>query len=351
MKKYSIQKSEVQNDLLYLALTPVDPKDQLEFLSGQYVTIGFTGQNGRPSPVRCFSIVSAPNSGILEFALRIQGQFTQALSRLPLGAIVSIQGPFGSFVINPNSSKGAILLAGGIGITPFVSIIRSAAQNQSSTPLTLLFGCKNQDDVPFFAELLSLEQQNKHFKVGFFVAEGPIDKMAGARVYQGRITGEWLGRVTGGNYQNFNYYLCGPKGFMVGLTEFILAKGVNDLSIFSESFSLTSKIRMNDRYSVKSFVYRTTVWSLVVVLFVVAILDLKQSLPKLLFAQSSASPTAIDSTNQSVSTSSNDNSAAVTQTPSNDNSASYTPTPTYNYTSPSTSQPSGSYQMPRTMMS
>lgn len=352
MKKYSVQKSVIQQNVLYLSLMPVEPKEKFLFSPGQYATIGFTGANGRPSPMRCFSIVSAPDSPVLEFAIRIHGQFTEALSCLPLGSIVSIQGPFGEFIINPNISKGIILLAGGIGITPFISIIRATTQAQFPTPLTLLFGCKNQDDVPFLAELGKLMQQNPQLNIGFFIAEGPIDKLAGTHVYRGKINGEWLGRVTGSNYQNYVYYLCGPKGFMVGLTDTLTNKGVQNQSIFSESFSQTSKVQLNSKYSAKSLVYKATAWSMIAALFLITVTDLKQTLPKLISTQTpdlSAQSTASNNTIQSTPVDTYSTPSA--STPSNSNSASSASTPAYNYSTPSASQYSGTYRSPRTAQS
>jgi len=345
MKKYSIQKSLIEKNILHLSLSPIKPGDRLIFLPGQYATISFTGYNGRPSPARCFSIVSAPGTPLLEFAIRIQGQFTKTLSRLPAGEIISLQGPFGEFVINTRADKGIILLAGGIGITPFISMIRAASQAQFPVPLTLLFGCKNQEDIPFLPELLQLEQQNKYFKVGIFVGGGPTDKCVGARAYRGRITAEWLGRVTRGNYQNFLYYMCGPKGFMDGLSEMLIEKGVPEESIVSESFSQISRVRLNDKYSAKSFVYKATAWSLIAALFLITVTDLKQALPKLV----SASQSSLEATQSITPDQSGQSSAPAI---SNNNSAPSTnssvPSYNYNYSAPQYSQP---YRSPRTAVS
>ena len=278
MKHYVVTESVVQQDTLYLSLKPVTPKDQLIFKAGQYVAISFEGENGHPSPARCFSIASSPSDGFLEFGIRIQGQFTQTLSRVTIGAKIFVLGPFGNFTINNSSKEGIVLLAGGIGITPFISMVKDATQRQSSTPITLLYGCRSEDNIPFLNELIKLEQLNKRFRIGFFISDGPVNRLIGQNAYQGIVTNKVITKITGGKYQNFLYYLCGPKGFMTGLTNTLLSDGIGEEQIFSESFSQASRVRLSDKYTASGLVYKMAIWSLVATFMIVASYDLNHTL-------------------------------------------------------------------------
>ena len=286
--------------------------------------------------MRCFSIVSSPHDQALMFAIRIQGLFTEALSHLEVGDKISVMGPFGDFTIRAATGRGNLLFAGGIGITPFISMIRDASKTQSPAPLTLLYSCRSQDNVPFLAELLEQEKINRNFKVYFFITDGPVDKLIGATVFKSKINDEWIKQATGGNYQSYNYYLCGPKGLTVAVKKILENDGVAESLIFSESFSQVSKVRLNDNTSAQSLVYKMMAWSIILTLFAVGVTDLKQAIPKMIAVetQSSSQP-----------------SAPLATTPATDNNSNAVATPQStaagSYTSPSTTQtPTSTYQAP-----
>lgn len=325
-----------------MSILPESAEDRLAFTPGQYVTIGFTGENGRPSPMRSFSITSTPEQNQLEFAVRIQGQFTQTLAGLKVGAKIFLLGPFGEFVINKSSRLGAIFLAGGIGITPFISMIRDATRRQSPLPITLLYGLRNQDNILFYNELNELEKQNSHFRVGYFIGGGPINKIIGQNAVSGMITKEWLGRVTGGNAQKYSYYLCGPKGMTAGLTNILTESGVSGNQIFSESFSGGAKVKLKNGSTARATIYKLAMWSLVATFFIVVASDLKQNLPKFI-AQTQAQSTQFQTP---PSQTADPNQAQATTTPNNNY---YYSSP--NYSTYNNSVPSATYQPPRTMMS
>lgn len=309
--------------------------------------------------MRCFSIVSTPHDESLDFAVKVQGQFTQALSRLKVGEKIAVMGPFGSFVLGDSGRKSNLLFAGGIGITPFVSIIRSATQTQSPIPMTLLYSCRSQDDIPFLNELIEQERLNRRFRLYFFVSSGPTDKLVGAKVFPSRINDKWIRQATGGNYQNYNYYLCGPKSLTVAILEILENNSVPNESIFNEAFSQVAKVRLDGRETAQSFVYKLALWAIVLVMFAVGVTDLKQAIPKIAATQiqtavqtfsapasGNAAPTSDTAGNSSVNA---DNSGP----PSGSNSAApstTTQTPIQSYQAP-TSQTPVYYQPPRTAVS
>ena len=99
----------MSQDSILLTLEPKSDKDKLDFYPGQYLTIGFR-KFGRPSPVRCFSIVSSPNSNNLQLGIRVYGIFTKSLAHLKPGTNMFVQGPFGNFVIDEEQDKNIIML-------------------------------------------------------------------------------------------------------------------------------------------------------------------------------------------------------------------------------------------------
>ena len=90
--------------------------------------------------------------------------FKRALKRIPLGTTVKIDGPSGSLTLHKNSSKPAVFLAGGIGITPFLSILRQAAKDKIPHCLYLFYSNRRPEDAPFLETLTELQRANPNFR-------------------------------------------------------------------------------------------------------------------------------------------------------------------------------------------
>jgi ferredoxin-NADP reductase len=289
--------------------------------------------------MRCFSIVSSPNSDHLQFAMRIAGPFTQALAQLEPGDPVFVRGPFGNFVIDEDYDHSLVLLAGGIGITPIMSMVRYATEARLNKPLTLLYSCPSQDNIPFYDELISLSKQNERFKVAFFVTNGDTDTLKGAPVFKNRLTDERLTRITKGRFNHHTYFVCGPKGFMDSICSILAEHETESDRVITEEFTPTSQIKsisIMPRHSVSRWTYGLTAASLVLGTALVMAADLDRALPKLVAAdsaQTTTQPTSSPSTGNS--------SPATTNTPSSTPSSS----------SSSSTQQAQSYQAPITSVS
>lgn len=118
--------------------------------------------DGDPQSARhTFSIVSAPFENELVVATRMRDSaFKRALGKLPVGAGITIEGPSGSLTLHQDRARPAVFIAGGIGITPFMSILRQAAHDHLAQRLVLLYSNRRPEDAAFLAELQALEQQH-----------------------------------------------------------------------------------------------------------------------------------------------------------------------------------------------
>ena len=132
------------------------------FKPGQAIDIVLIGppttdtQNARHT----FSIVSAPFQTELVVATRMRDSaFKRAIKSLPIGSPVKFEGPFGSLTLHNDWTRPAVFIAGGIGVTPFISILRQAAKDQLPQRLLLLYSNRRPEDAAFLAELQQLEQQ------------------------------------------------------------------------------------------------------------------------------------------------------------------------------------------------
>ncbi len=182
-----------------------------------------------------FSLISAPFQGELAIATRMRDStFKRALKALPIGSPAKLEGPFGSLTLHSNRARPAVFIAGGIGITPFMSILRQAARDQLPQHLLLLYSNRRPEDAAFLAELHELEQYNKSFRL----VATMTDMERSGRSWPGR-TGSidpGLMRKLAGELSAPIYYVAGPPSMVAGLREMLNLADVNDDDIRSEEF-------------------------------------------------------------------------------------------------------------------
>jgi ferredoxin-NADP reductase len=139
------------------------------YLSNQAIRLSLPGVDDPWGAVRTFSLSSSPSeTGELAVTCKITDTpFKQALSRLPAGAEAHIYGPLGSFLFD--GSRPSVLVAGGIGITPFRGMMRYAADSAVPTPLTLLYSARTAEELVFRTELDDLARSRPNFRVHYTV--------------------------------------------------------------------------------------------------------------------------------------------------------------------------------------
>ncbi len=280
MRVYLVQDNQkITASTLLLTLKRDDQERPLAFQPGQYATISYE-KRGKLSVARCFSIVSSPtDQNILQFSMRVRGRFTTALSKLQKGDIVDVSGPFGGFVLDVTNDKKAIFMAGGIGITPFMSMLRYLSALKDDNDVTLLYSCATQDDVPFGDELLSIQAAHPNLKVIFVVGKGPTDKLPSNQVANGYITAELLDRVTGNNYKDLRFFICGPPVYMKPMINLLAKQGAPKANILTEAFTQSSPKQTSTLRSWPANVYALGAISFALGSLVVMVSDLLRALP------------------------------------------------------------------------
>jgi len=227
---------------LLITMRPKSPDDELDFLSGQYVSLSFI-HNFRPSPARCFSIVSSPyDKDELMFAMRVDGDYTKKVKTLPLQTKFLVNGPFGDFVVDENIDKHLFLIAAGIGIAPFISIIKYLSQIKSKITITLLYSNTTQDNIPFYSELMQFTKINSNFKVIFFISNGPIDPEKTGLFISDYINIDHVKRLTKRRTNSFTYFICGPNNFIHNMNHDLVTNGVKPEKVIVEQFTNSNQI-------------------------------------------------------------------------------------------------------------
>ena len=169
-----------------------------------------------------FSITSAPHQQELRVAVKAVGDFTRALHWLERGAEATIEGPYGTFShrLIPNARQ--IWLAGGIGITPFLSMARSL--REPGYQIDLYYGVERDDEGYFLEELRSIADRYPGLQV-----------IPWQRDVNGFITAEAVGRISG-SLESSDFMICGPPAMIDSLSGQLSAAGVPDSQIHFEKF-------------------------------------------------------------------------------------------------------------------
>lgn len=262
-----------------LTLESIASDRPFNYEPGQYAAISFFSHK-RLSVARCFSIVSSPTQpGILQFAMRSGGRFTKKLSQLPLGEHIKVRGPFGGFVVDWQHQPNIVFIAGGIGITPFMSMLRFASQAHLQNSITLLYSCRSQDDIPFFEELIKIEESSTTISIHYVIADGPIDKLQGKSVSKGRISNELLVERTENSFSSYEFFICGPPPFMKGMTKLLVANNTPQNNIVTEAFGQGSHRQTGKIKSWPFNMYVLGTAGLVLGTFTVLVADVMKTMP------------------------------------------------------------------------
>jgi ferredoxin-NADP reductase len=191
--------------------------------------------SGTEGARHAFSIVSAPHEGTLEIATRMRDSaFKNALARLPIGGAVEVDGPFGSLTLHNKLDRAAVFVAGGIGITPFMSMLRHAAHVGLQQRLVLLYSNRRPEDSAFLTELQRLEGENPNFRL-----VPTMTQMGESRLPWTGATGvidAALLKEIAAELRDPIYYVAGPPAMVAGLRETLELAGVDGDDIRSEEF-------------------------------------------------------------------------------------------------------------------
>jgi ferredoxin-NADP reductase len=208
------------------------------FRAGQYidVTLPEPLYDDLLGPTRSFSIASSPTESDLLLLMRMRNSaFKRSIAGMPLGAPVLVDGPADDLAFNSEGGRPLVMLAGGVGIAPFLGALREVAATHGSLAGTLYYANRRPEDAAFLAELLALEG-----RVAGYRCVATMKRMRdSAMAWRGDT--ERLGAVMLGRHLPAlvgpRYYLSGSTLFISGLRQELARAGVPGSDIRTEMYT------------------------------------------------------------------------------------------------------------------
>jgi len=179
-----------------------------------------------------FTISSSPKENELRFTVKLTGRFTKAISELKRGEEIIIDGPFGIFTID-DYDKDLVFIAGGVGITPFISMIKEKMIADGKIQnVTLLYGSKTKEDIIYREQIDNIKKD--WFRKVYILS----DNHSFPKIYEyeaGHVNEEIIKKYVK-NINNSLFYICGPEILKNNLKKTLNRLGVSKQNIIIEDF-------------------------------------------------------------------------------------------------------------------
>lgn len=218
-KYYDGEITKIIQQTLDVKTFRIDIGEKIDFKHGQFVMLILDDIQ------RAFSIASLPCKDYIEITLKVEGQFTNLMNKAKVGDSISVRGPYGVFILD-ESQDNLVLIAGGVGIAPFMSMLRHLKNSKRDT--TLIYSAKTSENFVYFEELERICKK-RHLNCVFTVTRG---KWKGRH---GRIS-EGLIREVVPNLKKSVFKICGPEKMVDGVAGILLKMNVEKSRIRFEKW-------------------------------------------------------------------------------------------------------------------
>jgi ferredoxin-NADP reductase len=207
------------------------------FEAGQNVLLTLVDppQTDAQGPSRTFTIASAPHEPDLTIATRMRDSaFKRVLRSAPAGLVARIEGPGGMMTLHEDVARPAVFLAGGIGITPFLSMARHAAQARLPHQIYLFYSNRRPEDAAFLAELHSLERANPRYRL----IATMVEPQKSAQPWSGQtgVINRELVEKHIADLSSAVFYFAGPPGMAMAMQKMLEGMGIAEEDMRSEEF-------------------------------------------------------------------------------------------------------------------
>jgi ferredoxin-NADP reductase len=208
--------------------------------AGQHVDLRLTGEDGYQAQ-RSYSIASAPEPGVVTLTVERldDGEVPPYLvDEMAPGDAAEIRGPIGDwFVWSPSDNQPLLLLAGGFGLAPLMSMLRHRATVENPPPARLIVSVRSSADLPYALELERLERSDPTLEVSRVITQPRGGELSGAR----RLDQRRLSELAFAPAVGPSVFVCGPTGFVETVARGLVKLGHDPAAIRTERFGATGE--------------------------------------------------------------------------------------------------------------
>lgn len=217
-----------------------EPEKPVTFRPGQffYFTLPELKYEDPRGTTRHFTISSSPTEGNeLVFTTKLRGGsgYKRTLDELPMGAVIDGEGPNGTFILDSDNVEPNIFIAGGIGITPFRSMIKFATDKKLSTQIHLIYSNSTPDEIAFQDDLRNMAMENPNFKMDITITH-PEEVKEKWQGLTGRVNEELIRSLTP-EVDSSVFWVCGPPSMVDGIEEVLEKMNISSDNIRSEKLT------------------------------------------------------------------------------------------------------------------
>ena len=203
----------------------------MKFTPGQFIFLHILDKDGNTVVKKPYSIASAPDANHLELCIKMRnGNCTGRLDNMAVGESVGIEGPFGNFTYD--DQKEAAFVAGGVGIAPFLSILRHIAGKKLKGRFVLFYSAKTKGDLIYHDELKELEKKNPDIKVVMTLTRETPDGWKGEC---GRLN-DMMMKKHAGELKGMSWWICGPLEMVSAIKKCLVDCGKEQKDIKMEGW-------------------------------------------------------------------------------------------------------------------
>ncbi|MFD1447862.1 NO-inducible flavohemoprotein [Oceanobacillus profundus] len=246
-RNFKVIKKEVESDVITsFYLQPEDGEAFPSYQPGQYITVKAVIDGENYNHLRQYSLSCAPGEEFYRISVKREDAFEDQPKgvvssflheHINEGDMLAISAPAGDFFLNAEDTRPLVLMSGGVGLTPMISMLETAIKEQPEREVIYIHAAKSSKFHAMKERVKEIAGQNNHVK-SYTVYDSPSEGDSFDKA--GRIDYDWLSSILPTNDAAF--YFCGPKGFMRAMYQHLKAYQVNDTDIHFEIFGPSEDI-------------------------------------------------------------------------------------------------------------
>jgi hypothetical protein len=247
-RKFTVARKVFEcEDVYSFYLVPHDGKPLPPFKPGQYLTFSLSLPGQAKPVIRCYSLSDSHRKDCYRVTIKralpppdstdakpgiVSSYFCDSVKE---GDILDVKAPGGHFFLDLEKERPVVLISGGVGVTPMVSMLNAILDSGLKREVWFFFGARNRSEHILKEHLDKVAKEHDHVRIQVcYSRPGKEDRQGIDYQHAGRVTVDLFKQLLPSN--NYDYFLCGPGAFMNSITDDLRAWGVPDSCVFFEAF-------------------------------------------------------------------------------------------------------------------